>query len=116
MHLGKRQRVVKDVGVMLGKKYGGYLKEVQPYNECDIILPVPLHSSKLRKRGYNQSDYFAEGLSEALGIPWRKDVLRRTTATESQTRKSRVERWKNVESIFECVKPSMVQDKRVMLV
>ena len=64
-HLKYRDR--PEVGVILGNWFAAELIEKGFDKEWDIILPVPLHTSKLRQRGYNQSDYFAQGLSEAHG-------------------------------------------------
>lgn len=106
----------KDVGEMLGRMYGAQLKEHFPFSHADLILPVPLHESKLRKRGFNQSDCIATGLSEAMEIPWRNDILFRNVSTETQTKKSRLERWQNVEDIFECENVSALLNKRILLV
>ncbi|KYG83667.1 hypothetical protein AWN68_02350 [Roseivirga echinicomitans] len=105
----------EDVGVMMGRWYGHDLLLGGFATEFDFIIPVPLHPSKQRKRGYNQSEAFANGLSEVL----KTDVyigLKRVTANETQTRKSRAERLDNVEAIFEVINASEVQEKRVLLV
>src|SRR5580704_3355300 len=49
----------KEMGVCFGKWYGQDLKNVPPFSELDYIIPVPLHSKKLKRRGYNQSACFA---------------------------------------------------------
>ncbi|PZR40961.1 MAG: competence protein, partial [Azospira oryzae] len=56
-----------EIGVKLGKLYGRELKEHQ-IDQFDLIVPVPLHHSRKRKRGYNQSAKFAEGLSQSLDV------------------------------------------------
>ncbi|MCU0446174.1 MAG: ComF family protein [Microscillaceae bacterium] len=104
------------VGELLGKWYGAILTE-QGFNQTfDIILPVPLHAARLRQRGYNQSDCFARGLAEAMQIPWSAETLARGKATQTQTRKSRMERWQNVSDIFVVQKPELVDNQRVLLV
>ncbi|WP_323755603.1 ComF family protein [Roseivirga sp.] len=105
----------EDVGLMMGRWYGHDLLLGGFSNEFDLIIPVPLHPSKQRKRGYNQSEAFANGLSEVLKV----EVcigLRRVTASETQTRKSRAERLENVKAIFEAVDPVELKKKRVLLV
>ena len=104
-----------EIGVMLGKLYGHKLKAAA-YQPHDIILPVPLHSSRLRTRGYNQSAKFAEGLSETLNIPFSDDVLIRRVKTLTQTRKTKLKRWENVDRVFEVALPDKVYDKRILLV
>lgn len=106
----------KGVGSVLGRMYGSELKEAPVFSGADIIVPVPLHPDKLRKRGYNQCDYFAEGLSETLGIPADTRNFHRAVATESQTRKSRFDRWKNVETVFRAHNPGQLENKHILLV
>jgi ComF family protein len=60
-----------------------------------------LHESKLRKRGYNQSEAIANGMSKALKIPVNTSFLIRTKATESQTKKNSTERSLNVAEVFQ---------------
>lgn len=106
----------KEVGQLMGNWYGQELKIAGLAAELDLILPVPLHPSKLKKRGYNQSDAFAEGLSEAMEVEWSHQVLLRNTASATQTRKKRLERWKNVERIFDVNNKMGIQGKRILLV
>lgn len=89
----------KNVGVFLGKLLGAELKE-SVFNRCDFIVPVPLHPRKKKKRGYNQSEIIANGVSTIMGIPVRKDILFRDKFTDTQTKKSRFERFRNVENVF----------------
>ncbi len=106
----------QEVGQLMGIWYGEELRKSGHGEHFDLILPVPLHPSKLKKRGYNQSDTFASGLSEALATEWSPNLLIRTTASSTQTRKKRFERWKNVESIFGVSDPAQIKDKRILLV
>jgi ComF family protein len=97
--------------------YGQQLKtEGQLINEIDVIIGVPLHRSRLLQRGYNQADWIAQGLSEALELPMRTDVLKRTKFKASQTRKNRIERWQNVETVFAVSNEDEVKGKKIMLV
>ena len=66
----------------------------------DVILPIPLHEEKLKQRGYNQSELIARGMANILGKPVETNSVRRVTRSATQTRKSRAERWQNVEGIF----------------
>jgi ComF family protein len=104
-----------EIGVMLGRWFGHDLLLAGFQDEFDIIVPVPLHPSKLKKRGYNQSEAFAIGLSEVLKAEV-VNALIRNVASETQTRKSRVERQENVASIFEISDVDLVLNKRVLLV
>lgn len=106
----------KEVGVKIGQIYGRMLAEASGYKEVNLILPVPLHPDKQKKRGYNQSDCFAQGLSETMHVPWSDSILLRSTYTDSQTKKSRFERWENVESIFVISNPDDIRNKHILLV
>ena len=105
-----------EVGQLLGKLYGAELRQAARYPDSDLIIPVPLHRAKLRQRQYNQSDYFAEGLSEAMQIPWSPTVLHKGKSTDSQTRKSRFERFQNVTDAFEVTEAGAVRGRTLILV
>ena len=79
--------------------FGSVFKCDNFFSTIDIIIPVPLHPKKESKRGYNQSDLFAKGLSESMEIEWKKNVLVRTKMTETQTKKTRLERLENVQDV-----------------
>ena len=106
----------KEVGVTVGKMYGHELLCSQPFKSADVIIPVPLHVSKRNKRGYNQSELFAKGLSTAMNIPCDFNSLVRKVATDTQTRKTRYNRFENVNRVFELVNHEAVRGKHVLLV
>ncbi|MCX6290182.1 MAG: ComF family protein [Bacteroidetes bacterium] len=105
----------REVGNFVGELYGTELKQSELFAHAEIVIPVPLHASKLRKRGFNQSDFFAEGLAKAMEIPFSADALKKNLATETQTRKHRYERFENVDRVFEVNKPELVSGKHVLL-
>lgn len=106
----------QEVGEILGKWYGNELKKSGLANEFDLVLPVPLHLSKLKKRGYNQCDSIAKGLSLGMEVAWNRDILVRQKANISQTRKDRIERWENVADIFMLQQAEEVRDKNILLI
>ncbi|MBK0403592.1 ComF family protein [Adhaeribacter sp. BT258] len=111
-----KYRNVPEIGELLGKWYGSELQKSGYQERFDLILPVPLYHRKLKKRGYNQSDRFAKGLSETLEIPWSDKVIKRNIESTTQTKKSRFARWKNVDKVFSVSKPEEIQQKRILLV
>jgi ComF family protein len=111
-----KYRGVQEVGETLGNWYGHNLREAGYAGNFDLIITVPLHPRKKRQRGYNQTDSFARGLANALELPWSGLALKRTQYTSSQTRKSRPERWANVEHVFQVPKPEIIKDQRLLLV
>jgi ComF family protein len=106
----------KEVGTWLGEHYGRELCQSPFFNSVDVIVPVPLHKKKLMQRGYNQSELFAAGLSKSMNIPMEGRALVRTRATQTQTRKSRFNRWENVSEIFGVSRPEKVQGAHLLLV
>ena len=82
----------------------------------EILLPVPLHPAKLRQRGYNQSEVFAEGLAGRLGIKQIPNALLRRHFTETQTKKNRWDRWQNVDSVFVLKNPERFSGKTIAVV
>ncbi|WP_421892017.1 ComF family protein [Marinoscillum sp.] len=109
-----KYRGQQEVGIMLGEWYGSDL--IKSGWAIDLIIPVPIHKSKLRKRGYNQADCFAEGLSSSMNIPVRTDLVERKKSTVSQTRKSKVERWENVNEIYRVTNSAELQNKNLLVV
>lgn len=106
----------KGLATSFGKWYGAELKKVSTFSELDFIIPVPLHPTKLRSRGYNQSACFAEGLSKTLDVPVLPDVLKRTKNTETQTNKSRFSRWENVKDVFALDNKEQIENKHILIV
>lgn len=104
------------LGIKLGTWYGKELAIKGYTDKFDMIIPVPLHNTKLRSRGYNQSEAFSDGLAKSLDTPVNLSTLIRIAASETQTNKSRLERFKNVEGIFAVQSAEEVRDKNVLLV
>jgi ComF family protein len=105
----------KQLGILLGRWFGDELTNTS-FRQADLIHPVPLHAVKLKKRGYNQSEQIALGLSQALDIPMETNLIERVVNTDTQTRKTKYERWSNVEGIFRVTKPEKLINKHILLV
>jgi len=91
----------KELGIYLGRLMGEYLKQSNRFDKnIDGLIPLPLFPAKEKHRGYNQATILCEGIAESMNIPVFKDVIIRPQATETQTRKDRVERWQNMERKF----------------
>jgi ComF family protein len=105
-----------EIGIKMGREFGRKLKKSEIFKSAQAIIPVPLHPKKERLRGYNQSAMFAEGLSEMMEIPVLNNILERQAFTETQTRKKRMERFKNVGEVFAVKKPKAIEGKHLLLV
>ena len=104
-----------ELGEELGRLYGLSLLEKGFAGFWDVLVAVPLHPLKKQRRGYNQSECFARGLSKVLGIPYRELLVRRKFTT-TQTNKSRLERLENVDDVFALNEGQVTQGLRILLV
>ena len=105
-----------EVGTYLGRLAATELRASGFFEGIDLIIPVPLSKNKLRKRGYNQCDYIAQGISQIIGADLHTHCIERTVNTDTQTRKSRSERWKNTEKIFQVTHANTLKGKHILLV
>ena len=97
--------------------FGRVLAQSMPADHgCTIIVPIPLHPKKERKRGFNQSMAIAEGLSAVLQIPIYNKAVIRNSFNESQTKFSKYDRYENVRSIFSVIEPGQLEDQHILIV
>ncbi len=104
------------VAEFMGRLAGNEIRKEMKIKNYNYIIPVPLHPKKKIKRGYNQSDYFAMGLSLSLDISWNGEFIERIKNTSTQTKKSRVERQANVEGVFTTNNSSDLNGCHIILV
>lgn len=104
-----------DIGVYLGKIYAAEIMN-SDFTKADMIVPVPLHPRKRRRRGYNQSMKIAKGISEVLKIPIEAKNLQRSKFTDTQTNRNRFDRFLNMQDKFVVKDPESLSGKIVMLV
>ncbi len=105
----------KKLGIELGRQIGKTVLQSEA-ETFDAIIPIPLHPKKQRKRGFNQSEIIALGISEVLQVPVNTCNVYRNTHTSTQTKKGRFERWKNVENIFSIRDQDVLKNKHILLV
>ncbi|HHV71696.1 MAG TPA: ComF family protein [Clostridia bacterium] len=92
------------------------LLEEKQYGALDLILGVPLHSSKLKERGYNQADLLANFLAKQLNLDFAPNVLVRTRNTLSQSRLNKKERERNLVNAFVVNKKNFVSKRVILLI
>jgi ComF family protein len=83
--------------------------------QVDCIIPIPVHSSRLRQRGFNQSELLAQGISCAFDLPLLRGVLLRTIATKQQIGLLIEKRRENVEGAFKVARNDAVEGRRILL-
>lgn len=92
------------------------ISEMPDWEKADIILSVPLHRKKERKRGYNQARLIAKQLGKLLGIMESDRLLVRTKNTDSQSLLNRMDRLENVKDAFMVTDAKFLEGKSVLIV
>lgn len=105
----------KDLGFQLGKIMGEQIKRSGRF-EADALIPLPLFPAKEKRRGYNQATILCEGMAGAMNIPVLDKIISRPEHTETQTKKGRIERWKNMEGKFVLTDKAAIKNKHLLLV
>ncbi|HKK38037.1 MAG TPA: phosphoribosyltransferase family protein [Cryomorphaceae bacterium] len=105
----------QDIGKRLGALYAKDLLN-DGYQPPDVIIPLPLHSSKQRIRGFNQCTSIAEGMNKYMRAEIGSDFVKRISNNSTQTKKGRFERWENVERIFSVSQPEKIVGKNILLI
>lgn len=111
-----KYRKSPETGIRLGELYAHELTRSDIFKKPDLIIPVPLHPAKFKKRGYNQSECIGQGLTSILEIPINTKNLVRLENTETQTKKSRYARYENLLGAFEVKEKSELINKHIMLI
>ncbi|WP_346236060.1 ComF family protein [Niabella insulamsoli] len=106
----------KELGHQLGLIMGNQLFQSNRFRYMEALIPLPLHENKQRKRGYNQAAILCHGIAEILKIPVLTDVVTRSEATDSQTKKNAIERWDNMKGKFVLNDATSIENKQVLLV
>lgn len=86
------------------------------WDDCDLVVPVPLHRWRLLRRRYNQAALLAQAIGRQIGRPVGVDAVRRVKATASQGHKNHAQRAGNVAGAFAVSTPSVVKGRRIVLV
>jgi len=105
----------KKAGFYFGNLMGKSLLNSNRF-DVDILIPLPLFERKERMRGYNQSEILCNGISGVINKPVIRNNVIRKVFTETQTKKHRIERWKNVKDIFFVTDPKSLEGKHILLV
>jgi ComF family protein len=110
-----KYRGQQEIGRFLGEWLGAELAESEHFKKIDLVIPVPMHKKKLRKRGFNQVTGFGKQIAKALGAEYREDILLKITKTRSQVLKKRLTRFQS-EQIFSLEQAEHLYGKHILLV
>ncbi|MDR1522947.1 MAG: ComF family protein [Endomicrobium sp.] len=108
----KRTFLYKDFAFEMSK----LIQEYEFFKNSDFIIPVPLNILRKIKRGYNQAELLAEGVSIQSGIPMLTNILFRKKVTKPQFRLSKFERVKNIQNSFVVKNKSAIKDRTILLI
>lgn len=100
----------------LGKLLALKIQNTKKLDSFDVIVPVPLHKSRQKHRGYNQAELMAEQIAKTLKIPCEKNLLIKSVATNSQSMLKRTERLLNLEDAFMAVNDGLIAHKNILLI
>lgn len=106
----------KEIGSCLSRVSAMRLSEYGFFKDIDALVPVPLHKRRQKKRGYNQSDWIAKGISEHTCIPVQTEIIGRTFHNTSQTTRNLWSRWENAKGLFELKDVEGFSGKHLLLV
>jgi predicted amidophosphoribosyltransferase len=103
-----QEKLGEYLGVCIGKSF--------TLKDYDVIIPMPLHPSRLKERGYNQAACIVKGMASESGIPFSETHLWRTKQGVSLIGLNRAERYASLEEVFEIKRPEELDGKRILLV
>ena len=105
-----------EVGRVFGRIMAMELIDTDFFQGIDAIVPIPLAKDRQRKRGYNQSEMLAQGISEITHIPVDTQSVKRVISNQTQTQLNARERKENVKNIFALNESHKLNDKHILLI
>jgi len=106
----------KAIGEYFGKSMGRAIGETERFGKIDALVPLPLFASRQKERGFNQAAALCSGIADVLELPVLEHTITRTSPTETQTHKSRIGRWQNMEGKFKLQRENELEHKHALLV
>lgn len=106
----------EQIGEFLGNWYGRLLRKDGLKDAIDVVVPIPLHRRKRRRRGYNQVSKFARSIAGHLDAEFLEHALLKTADTKTQTKKGRLGRWYAGKPLYKLADATALEHKNVLLV
>ncbi|WP_445383802.1 ComF family protein [Robiginitalea sp. IMCC43444] len=107
---------MQQLGGFMGEWHGEILKKDPGISNIDLVMPVPLHAAKMRKRGYNQCELFGRAIASSLQAEYTGKLLKKIKNARTQTTRNRWLRWKNTQGVFHLAHPERLEGKKILLV
>lgn len=104
------------IGYYFGRQAATEMQYAGFFDGIDLIIPVPLHPKRMRERGYNQSEYIAQGISEVIGVPVDTTHVTRIKNTPKQAMQAGEKRKENVADAFAVNHPEQLYKKHILVV
>ncbi|MBR4842810.1 MAG: ComF family protein [Bacteroidaceae bacterium] len=105
-----------DVGSWIASIGARKLGEMGFFNDIDAIVPLPLTRRKMRKRGYNQCMYIAQGIREVTGLPVIEHAVTRNADKTHQAGLGLFQRWSNAQGLFSVSDAHALQGRHILIV
>jgi len=106
----------KKIGLYFGHRIGEAIMGSGRFQPPDLLVPLPLHARREKKRGYNQAMILCQGISAVMKTEIAEELVIRKKETQTQTFRNRIERWENISSGFELRNTDSAEDKHLLLV
>ena len=106
----------QNLGIWIGSYLANDMISSGFFQGIDYLLPVPLHRAKEKKRGFNQAEKLARGISQVTKIPLETINIFREKSNTSQTRKGLFDRWMNTRNLFQLKNPDLYNKKHILLI
>ncbi len=106
----------QEIGVFLADLYIPELQKINFFEDVDLIIPVPLHKDKQKRRGFNQVTKFGEILSSNFNIDFVENILIRNIDTKTQTKRSREDRFADLKTKFSVLNKSFFENKHIVII
>jgi ComF family protein len=100
----------------MGKLMGLKINDLIKAHNIDFMIPMPINPKKEKKRGYNQAALLCVGINSIIKLDYIENAIVKIQHTETQTKKSRIERWRNVEQVFNVPNPQMILGKNILII
>lgn len=109
-----KYRHFRGLGWELGKIMGRELYTTHIFSGIDMIVPIPMHFWKKARRGYNQAEDIADGVSEITGIGVGR-ILKAKKPHRTQTSLTHMKRMENLKGVFRIDNPAEIEGKHILL-